>query len=192
MRKFLLALGLILLFLGLISMSISQVTVKQEPRKEWVPIAESKSESEEPTYNMTVQGTLTKGDRYRVYFVWAPISGSFSIDRAVVINVTDLTTGSTKSFPIPLGSLESTPSYPEIIANSSGPYKANALAIFASLKSLALEKQEIQKRDPQYPYSAFLPIGGVIFACGSGILLLGRKTSKRRRRVRSRFRKRKK
>ena len=183
MRKDLLALGLILLFVGMASMSISQVTVTPEPIQSWVTVAESTSQ--EPSNNMTVQGTLTQGDRFRVYFLYGPYSGAINIDAGVLINLTD-PTGYTKSF---YSLVESGPSYPEYTANSTGTYRANALAILISITSLTFEKMEIEEKGSQHPYSIYLPVGGVIFAGGSGILLLGRKISKRRRRVGARFRK---
>lgn len=189
MRKDLLALGIFLSFLGLGFMAASQMVVKPEPvEKGWMLLKEVTLE--QPSRLLSVQGPLNSGDRYRAYFTLAPVSGPISMDASVIVNITD-PSGYTNSHDIPIGRqggvLAIERPFPEGVANSSGTYKVDAEAIWGmSLTYLALQKMEIEEREPYYPYGAFLPVGGVIFLGGVGISFLGAKISKHKRRLHKR------
>jgi len=186
MRRDLLASGLILSFVGLAFMGISQMSIKHEPLQNWVTVAEA-GPLQQPSYNMSVQGTLSSSDRFKVYFQLGPYSGGPIVEGAgVLVNLTD-PSGYTESYDISVGlssggTLGIMEPFPEYIANSTGTYRANAEAFFVSIVYLAFQKMELTEIEPQYPNRGFFPVGVAIFAGGVGVVLLGAKISKRRRR----------
>jgi len=185
MRKDLLALGLIFCFVGLVFLSFSQMVVMPAPIKSWVTVAESNSE---PTYNMSVQGSFINGSIFRVRFGLGPYSGPVPTDVFVQVNVTD-PVGYTESVDVRVGRTSGgavgiMDPFPVGTAFYTGIYRADAQAFFVSIIYLALEKEEITAVPPEYPYSGFLPVGGAVFAGGSGTLLLGARVSKPRKRLR--------
>jgi len=184
MRRDLLALGLFLLFLGVVFISASRVTVKLEPLEKWVVVEDVRVE--EPASSLVVEGHLAREDRYRVYFVLAPPSpGPFSLDTTVLVNLTD-PNGYMESYYIPIERedlmLFLKAPFPEGVANYTGTYKVRAEAILGVFFNyLSLQKIELVEREPQYPYGTLLPVGIAILLGGVGISILGAKISKRRR-----------
>lgn len=189
MRKDLLALGLIVSFVGLVSIAVSQVPVVPNPSQNWVTVPGAEVQAPESSYNMSVQGILTQGDRFRVYFQLGLPPAIFSMDATVLVNLT-YPNGSTKLYDIPIGSSGGTVGimapFPEGTVNETGTYKANAEAYFITIIYLAFQKVEVGETEPQYPYSTFLLVGGGAFAGGIGIIVLGAKIPKRKKRFRRR------
>lgn len=186
MRKSLLAFGILLSFVGLSFMAISQIVVKPEPQTEWEIVKEVSVE--QSTMLLSVQGQLEEADEFKVNFQLAPFSGQvISIDASVIINVTD-PTGYSTSYDIPIGlvreQLVRKASLPQDVANYTGTYKVDAEGIWGMrLIYLALQKMKIEETEPQHLYSIFLPAGVVVFLAGGGIFLLGAKASKHKRRL---------
>lgn len=187
MRRDLLALGIFLLFLGLVFISGSRVVVKPEPFEKWVAVEDTTVE--EPASILFVQGSLTHGDKYRVYFELAPPPpGPFSADTIAQVNLTD-PNGYMESYLIPIerdemGLLRVTESFPGGVANYNGTYKVSAEVpkIFGvTFKSLSIQKIELVEKEPQYPYGFLLPVGIAILLGGVAISLLGAKISRRKR-----------
>ena len=184
MRRDLLALGMFLLLLGVVFMSGSRVVVKPEPLERWVVVEDATAE--QPTPSLFVQGRLTYGDRFRVYFELAPPSpGPFSSDATVLVNLTD-PNGYMEPYSIPIdrdeAGLRPMAPFPRGVANYTGTYKASAEAIWGiSLNYLGLQKIELEEKELQYPYGILLPVGIAILLGGVGILLLGAKISRRKR-----------
>lgn len=194
-RKNLLALGLVLIFMGLVFIAVSRIVVKPEPLQKWVVVEEV--EAGQSADNLFLNGHLTQGDRFRVYFSLGPVSGGrLSVDATVLINLTD-PIGHVKLYEIPImyaqGKLTTRDRFPEVVANYTGAHKVNARGIWGvSLTYLALQKMEIEEKEPQYPYIIFLPVGFAVLLGGVGTSILGVKTSKRKRtRYKSRLPKRK-
>jgi len=136
---------------------------------------------------MSVQGNLTITDKFRIYFQLGPYEGPIPEGAGVLINLTD-PTGANKLFDIPAersqgGTIGIKAPFPEDTANSTGTYRVKAQALFVSIVYLAFQKMKIEELGPQYPYGIFSPVGGAVIAGGSGIILLGAKFSKRRRRI---------
>jgi len=184
MRKDILALGLILFFAGLVLVATSQIAVKQEPTKSWLTVA--KVEPQQPSYNMSVEGTLAQGDKFRVYFKLGRVSGPFIEGAAVLINLTDPNEYS-NLYDVSIGSVEGIlgilEPFPEGVANHTGTYKANAQGLAVSLSYLSLQKMKLEEKEPLYPYSTFFPAGSVICLGGVGILILSNRMSRHKRRL---------
>lgn len=179
MRKDIVAVGIILCFVGLIFVSSSQVVVRSPRQEGWVNVAGSGRQK--PTNEMSLQGNLTQGDTFRVYFTKWQDPGPIREEAGVMINLTDKNGYLIYSFYNLI-----TEPFPRLTANYTGVYKVNAQSFFVGMTSLALQKREITEPESQYPYRSFLPVGAVILAGGSGSLLLGAKLSKRRRRIHKR------
>jgi len=183
MRKDLLALGLIVTFAGLIFLAFSQVAIVPEPIRNWIDV--TRSVPEQPSYNMSVQGNFTIGDRLRVYFQFPFSGGLIREGAAVLANLTD-PSGHIKASEVPVGSTDGQigimAAFPEYLANFTGTYRVKAEGLGVSLASLALQRLEIEQAEPYYPNGVFLPAGGAVFAGGLGTSILGAKISKRRRR----------
>lgn len=187
MRKDLLALGILLLFLGVVFISGSRGVVKPDPLEKWVVVEDVTPE--EPASSLFVQGILTMNDTYRVYFELAPFpSGPFSIDTFAQVNVTD-PNGYMESYSIPIerdemGLLQATESLPGGVANYTGTYEVSAEVpeIFGvNFRSLGIQKIELEERELEYPYGILLPVGSVILLGGVAISILGAKVSRRKR-----------
>lgn len=185
MRRDLLALGILLLFLGVVFISGSRVVVKPEPLEKWVVVEDTSAE--QPTSSLFVQGRLTRGDRFRVYFELAPPSpGPFSMDATVLVNLTD-PNGYVEPYYIPIerdegGTLRLMAPFPGGVANYTGTYKVSAEAILGVFFNyLDLQKIEIEEKEPQYPYGVLFPVGIAVLLGGVGISLLGTKISRRKR-----------
>lgn len=72
----------------MIFIAVSRVSVKPEPSKRWTVVNSSRAET--TNMKLFVQGNLTQGDRFKVYFSLAPLSSSALSEAAtVVINLTD-------------------------------------------------------------------------------------------------------
>lgn len=185
MRKDLLAIGIFLIFLGLISVASSRVAIKPEPTQDWVVV--EKTEVLQPTEKLSVQGDLTSGDRFRANFGLSRSTGPGIVPEVsmILVNLTD-PNGEIESSQIPLdlqgGAVTPMAPFPKGIANYTGTYKVDARTIgVVLLNEVALEKMEIEEKELQYPYANLLPIGIAIFIGGFGISLLGVKLSKRKR-----------
>lgn len=184
MKKNLFALGVSLLFLGVIFIAFSNVVVQLEPLKKWTAIDEVDGE-QETLVKLSAQGDLTEGDRFRVYFSLYPPTGSwYSVDQGVYINFTD-PNGHTETYDVAVTSEGGyhalmTP-FPEGVANYTGTYRADALGLFVSLRYLALQRMDITEREPQYPHSNFFFVGCAVFSGGIGTLYLGSKALRHRR-----------
>jgi len=186
-RKDLLALGIILLFLGLIFTSISREAVKPEPEGSWVPLAEAK-ESKAPFWNLFVEGDLKQGDKFRIVYREGMWRSELIVEGGTVyINLTDpwghienyeiLYELSADEQLVPVEGGRRLPS--EFLANDTGSYKVSAEAIWGvSLTYLALVKFELKEKEPYYPNSNLFPIGVVTIFGGVGVSLLGAKISK--------------
>jgi len=186
MRKDVIALGLVISLTGLSLIGFSQVTVRSEPVRNWITVAESKSQ--QPIYNMSVQSTFISGDRLKVYFELGPYSGGPVPEGAgVLVNLTD-PSGYTNTFDIPVrpvgGTFAIAKSFPETVVNQTGIYRANADALFVSIIYLAFQKLELRQVEPKYPYATISLPGYVAFAGGLAVMLLGVKISKKPRHFR--------
>jgi len=165
-------------------MSGSRVVVKPEPFERWVVVEDVTVE--EPASSLFLQGSLTHGDKYRVYFELAPPStGPFSMDTTVAVNLTD-PNGYMEPYYIPIEredlTLQLAAPFPEGVANYTGSYNVSAKAMLEIfLNYLSLQKIELVEREPQYPYSILLPVGIAILVGGVAISLLGAKISRRKR-----------
>jgi hypothetical protein len=186
MKKSLLALGILLSFVGLSFMAASQIVVKPEPQTQWETVQEVSVEK--PTMLLSVQGQLKEADEFKVYFQLAPLSGQvISWDASVEINFTD-PGGNMTLYDIPIGlvsgNLVLKAPFPQGVANYTGTYKVDAEGIWGMyLIYLALQKMKIEETEPQHPYGIFIPVGVVVFLAGGGIFLLGAKASKHKRRL---------
>lgn len=187
MKKNILALGIFLLFLGIVLIGVSGMDVSK-PEKKWTVVSEVKEEEATPLTKLAVQGNLEQGDTFRAYFELSPRpqTGAYSIDVAVVVNLTD-PNGNTRTYDIPITYVGIMPAnlepFPEGVANYTGTYKLDAWGIWgAALNYLALKKMEFEEVEPQYPYSNLSFVGGATFLGGIGTLFLGIKAPRRKRR----------
>ncbi|MFQ5999577.1 MAG: hypothetical protein ACE5J6_02240 [Candidatus Bathyarchaeia archaeon] len=141
---------------------------------------------------LSVQGDLEEGDGFRVYFTLEPLpQPRISKDASVLINVTDpegsvfgYATQEKYDIPLELQGVKvvTMKPFPKDVANHTGTYKIDAWAIWGvRLLYLALEKMELQEREPQYPYSNLFPIGVTVALGGIGISVFGVKSSKRKK-----------
>jgi hypothetical protein len=179
MRKDILALGMFVMFLGLIFLSVSR-TVKK-PELKWATVVNTRAK--ESTEKLFLQGNLTEGDRFQVTFGLNQSSSQpFLLEPEVEVNVTD-PNGHSKLYSIRLTSIDSSfacmDPFPEDVANYTGTYKVTAEAFEILLNSLFLHRQV--KTEPDHPYSFLFPVGIAIFLGGGGISLLAVKISKRKR-----------
>jgi hypothetical protein len=185
MRKSLGILGVLILLIGLILVSVSSLAVSQDPDQVWITISEVKGIQD----RMSVEGNLAQNDTFMVYFAIQQPSGIIPDVAEVIINVTDPQSSvviKNHEVPISVDQASGAPvlegEFPGGIANITGTYKVDAWAIgYITLKSLSLRKLEIHEREPQYPYTNFLPVGAVVFVGGVGISLLGVKSSRNKK-----------
>ena len=182
MRKDLLALGISILFLGLVSVVYSRVVIKPQPKQNWVLVEETWAQP--LNMSLFVQGDLEEEDRFRVYFRITP-AGVFKIPDVVIrVNITD-PNENTKSYyvNVPFQQGAPNPEFSEYAANFTGTYRVTTQTILPTVQFsyLALQKLEIEEGDPQYPNSDFLPVGVVVLLGGFGILLLGVRLAKPKR-----------
>jgi len=184
MRKGFVALGIFLLFLGLILIASSRTVIEPDPILRWATVQDI--DANPSAELLSVQGDLKSGDSFRVYFTLAPLSQQMlSQDAAVLINVTD-PEGSVKEYDIPLAlqgvQVVTKAQFPEGVTNRSGTYKIDAWAIWGPrLLYLTLEKKEFEESEPQYPYNNFFPVGAAVALGGIGTSVFGVKSSERKR-----------
>jgi len=189
MRKKVFALGVCVLFLGVVLTSSSGMLIKPEPQGVWALVKDVTAPAAERVEHLFVEGNLTTGDKFRVIFSLAPPpSGRISLDTEVLINLTD-PIGHTDYYEIPIeradGSLGTEAPLPEGVANYTGTYKVNAETIWGIyLIRLALRKWELQESESYYPYRNFFLPGLIVLLGGVSTSLLGVKTSGKRKRFR--------
>jgi len=167
MRKDILALGMFVMFLGLVFLCVSRIAIEQQ----WMMIPGARAEPTDPVERLSIQGDLKEGERFKVTFTLRNFT-PYSLELGVVVNVTD-PNGYSKLYEIPLSSSGTgTPllvePFPEDIANYTGTYKVSAEGYDVTLRSLVLQR----KGEPLYPYSFIFPVGIAIFLGGGGISLL--------------------
>jgi len=176
MRKGLRILGVLVLFTGLILVSISYSAVSLDPK--WVTVKEERASLDK----LSVEGNLTKNDSFMVAFTLMKPPTMIPDFAAVLINVTDpqgYVFIENYEIPISLDYSTGTPAlgrdFPGGVTNITGLYKVNAWAIAGlSLRTLSLQKLEIEF---QHPYMNLLPVGAVVFVGGVVISLLCVKSS---------------
>lgn len=180
MRRNLLALGVLLVFLGLFFLSVSRTVMK--PELSWAIVENTRANKS--TEKLSLQGYLTKGDRFQVTFgIDQNSSSPFFLEPGVYVNVTD-PNGYSSFYNIDLttdeyGYVLRLDPWPEDVANYTGSYTVAAEAFDILLKSLVLHRQV--KTEPGYPYSFLFPVGIGILLGGGGISLFGVKISKPKR-----------
>jgi hypothetical protein len=181
MRKDILALGMSVMFLGLVFLSASRTAIKPEPK--WDVVVNTRAN--ESTERLFLQGNLTEGDKFQVNFALDQNSAQqFLLEPEVQVNVTD-PNGHSKLYSIRLrgmdGYIARLDPFPQDVANYTGTYNVTAEAFEILLRNLVLSKLGFVKTDPDYPYSFLFPVGIAILLGGSGISLLALKISKRKR-----------
>jgi len=183
MKKKIVAAGIILLFLGLVLLSLSGVAINQTAQT-WTNVKEIKPEK--PTRILSVEGNLTQGDKYRVYFLLSPMPDSFPIDAGVVVNVTDQQENLLTYHDIDIvregQHLVPQQPLPRGIANYTGTYKVHAEGVFGVLLSRLSLQRLASQIETQYPYSAYTPVGIIVLSGGIGASLVGIRSTKRRKR----------
>ncbi|MEM2105384.1 MAG: hypothetical protein QXV21_02795 [Candidatus Bathyarchaeia archaeon] len=177
MRKGILAIGIFLMFLGLIftsiSRSISEVDVN------WVLVATS-SAAGMGADRLSVQGNLTQGDYFFVNFTIRPPTETIPDVAGIEITITDPNNNKT-NYEIEIGpGPRFLNPFPEGPVNVTGQYNVEAVARLINLTRLDLRKREVGEK--KYPYEYLLPIGGVILGVGVVTSIIGLKTSKRKKR----------
>jgi len=179
MRKGIMALGVSILFLGVVLLGFSRMAIQLVPE---FPIVAEVRAPDQTTTSLSLQGNLTSGDKFLIRFdpVPAPSHGQISWDTEVLINLTD-PSGNTISYNIPLeilqGAWNPVERLPEGVANETGTYTVKAQSIFwVYLRSLTLKK--VVERPPEYPYSNWFPAGIAIVVGGTGASIWGTKSSK--------------
>lgn len=180
-----LILGVLLLFLGPILLSISKTSTP--PVERWLTVQET--DVDPPKEELSVQGELADGDKFRVYFTiqfkerlnpWGPIPKDLGViimnltePSGNVVHLPDTLIEEYQGFPYPR-------KIPEGIANATGTYQVDAKSIgFINLDSLRLEKLVIYKEEP---YSFLLPVSALVTIGGIALSIFGVKTSKEKRR----------
>lgn len=189
MKRDILILGVFFLFLGLTLMSVSRTSVEVEPLERWQTVEET--EVNPPKESLSVQGDLTNGDRFRVYFtiqmeeeeLARKFGGVFPSEVGVIeMNLTD-PYGSSVRLPDTLIGIQRGMAYPvelpEGVANVTGTYTVDAKSFppdWIKLESLRLER-EIERKEP---FGFLLPVGVVVSVSGIALSIFGVKSSKRR------------
>jgi len=186
MRKSIIVLGIVLLFVGVISLGISRTPVYSIPD---FPIVAEVTAPNQTTYNLTLVGNLTRGDTFLIRFEpILPTSDQVSMDAGVEINLTD-PEGRSVLYDIPLdfssGQWFPTARLPEGVANITGAYKVKALGyMWVYLRSLTLKKAV--EKPPQYPYDNLLPAGIAVVIGGTATSIFGAKSTKSRKNPKTR------
>jgi len=187
MRKIFLFLGIFLLFIGVLVISLSRVVIFPGASPYWVAVEEVKAQ---PSRQLELGGNLTQGDKFRIYFLLAPVTGQISLDSTVEINVTD-PQGTIKWYEIPIeredDHLVPMSELPRGNATYTGTYQVSVIAFGVQLTRLALQKMEYKEQEPQYPYSGLVPVGVVAFSGGVAVVLLGNRIPRRKRTLNKKY-----
>jgi len=169
-------------------MAVSQTRLESIER--WQPVKET--DANPPREELSVQGELTRGDEFRVYFTIQmeqfPRGPTPSEIGVIVMNLTkpsgnivhlpDTLIGMYQGYPYPL-------ELPKGIVNATGTYQVDAKSIgWLSLTSLRLERFGIEGKEP---FSFLLPFSAPVSIMGMALSIFGAKSSKRKeRKLRSR------
>jgi len=176
MRKGMLVIGIFFLFLGLILISTSRVTVESN---KW-SLVDFATAPGMGVKTLSVQGNLTKGDAFLVNFTIRPPQGSFPDVAGVDITITD-PNDNKAVYEVGIGAgPKFLDPFPTGVINVTGFYRVDAVARIVNLTRLDLRIKLVEKT---YPYSYLSVGGGVIFGGGLVMSIVALKTSKRKRRT---------
>jgi len=166
------AIGMILIFVGLLFVSVSQTSVTT-PKDNVERIAYGDANSTK------INATLNAGDEFSMsYSGGSPLSSPEEID----VNITD---PRNESRIVPYTTAHSEGSADRgIVANYSGLYKMELLGVFIDYTKppIILTVMKIQRwKETTYPNSDMLPVGISIIVVGTGLFIWGATSSKGRR-----------
>lgn len=167
MRLKFLGLGIVLIFIGLLFISISQIPVTTTT-KNTERIAVGEKDSTE------INATLNAGDEFSVSYS----GGShFTNPEDVDVNVTVYYDSRNESTIVPYITAKT-----GIVANHTGLYKMQLFGLFIDPSTpLILTVMKIhQETDTSYPNSYMLPIGLSTIVSGLGVSIWGTISSKRK------------
>jgi len=184
MRRDLLAYGIIVLFLGLVFLACSRVTVQPEPIGSWSVVDDF--EANPPDDHLQVEGFLGGGETFKVYFsLMPPPVQLLPEDIGLYVNVTD-PQNDTTTYPIRVrflqGKLVTMDLPPTGTASYTGIHKVRAWSLWGiNMAYLSLERSEFIEQEPQYPYEILFSVSIPVFFGGVVVCLLGLKSSRKRR-----------
>ena len=189
MRKVLLALGVFAMLFGLVLHAVSQMSVQEQlPYETWLNVNDT--EANPPVGNLSVEGNLTSGDKFRLWFSLQPSQSQvFPNSLGIKMNLTN-PNGNTASYIVHVdideeGKIRTLDPYPEDIANYTGTYRVDGQSLGVVLiRLLVIQKSLFVEPELKYPYEALLPVGIVVFLVGVGLILWGAMSSKRKRPLR--------
>ena len=192
MRRNILALSVLLMFLALLLQAFSQMSIEVEPsRGIWTNV--NSNEANPPAESLSVEANLTNSDELRIFYSLQKSSISYRPNGiGIKMNLTG-PDGNVTSFirHVDLDEMDRIvvtdfPTYPTATANQTGAYRVDGQSIgqVVLIRLLTIQKYELTESKIEYPYLILYPSSIVVFLTG-GVLLcwsvLSRKGKKTRK-----------
>jgi hypothetical protein len=184
MRRNLMALGILVIFLAFVVEGFSRTPVEVEAAYDtWVNVNSKEANPPEPT--LSVEGNLVAGDKFRIFFQVQPSSSNVYLPDSlgIKINLSDTNGNVLHSYFVEAEYQEEKivllNSYPVVTANDTEIYNVVAQPTGNLLmRLLVIQKSQHVEAKVDYPFE-FLSLASIIvFLVGVGFLLWGAKSSK--------------
>jgi len=175
MRKAIVAIGVLLLFLGVFLLGISRIAVQSTP--DFPTVAKTTSNAD--TNSLNVSGNFARDDIFKLFFTPNYKRPDVaSQDNGVFLDFTD-PSGNTVNYEVAITIEGGNPylegQFPTGFVNQTGIYTLKAFSYGYGMYLRSLELQKVVEKPPLYPYYYLLPASFAIVIGGTGASLWGAK-----------------